>query len=362
MGWSRGAVTAAVIVGLIVVAAPPGGHAAAAAQSAPASTRPAAPADPVLDRAEALLAARRTKDAKKILIRWLNRYRKAPDRDRALSLMAQVYFDEGDRLRSFYQLDELLDRYPESRLFFPSLEKQYRIADGFLSGYKLKFLGMRILGAEDEAIEMLYRIQERAPGSAIAERSLLRTADYYYQTSQFDFAADAYAAYVRLYPRSPSIGRVKLRQAFSSLAQFRGIRFDATPLIDARSQFQELIAQYPAVAAEANVRDIIDRINDTLAAKVSWTADFYRRTGKPGAAVYNWRYLTEAYPNSRDARAARRQLARMPASALKAPPPPAATQPAELQQAPARAPVPPPPPPPLPSPARPSPASPPVGP
>ena len=85
---------------------------------------------------------------------------------------------------------------------------------------------------------MLYRIQERSPGSPLAERALLRTADYYYNTGQFELASDAYAAYVRSYPRSPNVPRVRLRRAFASYAQFRGTKFDATSLLDARRRWK----------------------------------------------------------------------------------------------------------------------------
>ncbi len=278
--------------------------------------------NPVLDQVERLLDAHRDDDAHEILTPWMEAHPDATDRDRAVFLLADVYYQSGsrDRFKSFYFLDELMDKYPESRFFGLALQKQYQIADAYLNGYKNRFLGLRILTAEDEAIEMLYRIQERAPGSALAERSLLRTADYYFRSSQFELAADAYASYLRSYPRSAEVPYVKLRAAFSSLAQFRGSRYDATPLIDARSQFLELIDKYPALAAEENVQERIQRIDDTLAHKLYYTADFYRRTSHPGAAVYVYRSLIETYPNSRDAQAAQLALKKMPRSALDQPP------------------------------------------
>jgi outer membrane assembly lipoprotein YfiO len=277
-----------------------------------------------LDRVEAQLQARQSGPALKRVLAWLNSpaNRNVPDRDRALFLLADAYYQEDDRIRAFYHLDELLDKHPESRFFYPSLEKQYRIADAFLKGHMRRFLGMPILPATDEAVDMLFRIQERAPGSPIAEKALLRTADYYFNTSQFDLSGDAYGAYARRYPRSPDVPRVRLRQAFSSYAQFRGVRWDATPLIDARAQLEDIKVRYPELAAEANVQKFIDNINATLARKLSHTADFYRRTGKARAAVYTYRELMSSYPDSREAKLAQGELRRMPESALRDPAPP----------------------------------------
>jgi outer membrane assembly lipoprotein YfiO len=289
---------------------------------------PAAPqvqGDPVanseLDRIERLLADGKARQAKKPLINWIKAHTDAPDRDRGLFLLAEMYDQTGDKIRAFYHLDELMDYYPGSRLFFPSLEKQFGIADRFFKGFKRKFLGIPFLSADDEAVEILFRIQERAPGSPIAERALLRTADYYYDSSQFDLSGDAYGKYVERYPRSPDVPRVRLRQAFSSLAQFRGLRFDATPVIDAKTQLQDIQAEYPEMSAEENVADVLERIEGILAARVAQTADFYRRTNEPQAAVYTWRHLIENFPETPDAARARQQLDRAPKWALDFPMP-----------------------------------------
>jgi outer membrane protein assembly factor BamD (BamD/ComL family) len=239
--------------------------------------------------------------------------------------MADALYRYGDRLRAFYYLDELLENYPDSHYFYTALEKQFDIADGYLGGYKRRLLYMPILDAQDEGVEMMYRIQQRSPGSQMAERALLRTADYYYADSQFDLAGDAYAAYARNYARSPVIPKVRLRQAFSSLAQFRGLRYDPSPLIDARAQLVDISHAYPQLAAEENVDSVVDRIDATFARKLDLTADFYKRTHVPRASVYTYRYLVETYPNSPEADHARVQIAKLPAPALAAPAPPAGT-------------------------------------
>jgi outer membrane assembly lipoprotein YfiO len=284
-----------------------------------AASQPAT--DPELNNIEDLINAGHYSEASKRAVEWLNRNKTSPLRDRGLFLNAEALYRYGDRIKSFFYLDELLDEYPESRLYYPALEKQYQIADQFLDGYKSRFLGIPMLERQDEAIEMLYRVQQRSPGSPLAERALLRTADYYYANADYDLAADAYAAYARSYARSPLIPRVKLRQAFANLAQFRGLRFDATPIIDARAQLTELKTLFPDFAAEQNVDDVIARIDEALARKLFITGDFYRRTRQPAAAAFTWHYLIDKYPNSPTADEARAQLARLPpGAALVAPP------------------------------------------
>lgn len=277
--------------------------------------------DPTLDRVEQLIKSGQSLAAKRQALQWVKTHNNSPIRDRGLFLLAQANFSYGDRLESYYEFDELLDLYPDSPLFNPALERQYDIADAYLKGYKRRFLGVPMFGAEDEAVEMLYRLQQRSPGSPLAEKALLRTGDYYYRTSDFDLAADVYAAFVRAYPRSPDVPRVRLRQAFSYYAQFRGLKFDATPIIDAREQLAAIISVYPKLADEENLSPVIARIDEAFARKIFQTADFYRRTDEPRAAVYNWRYLIQTYPNAPEAELARKQLAKMPKALLSDPPP-----------------------------------------
>jgi outer membrane assembly lipoprotein YfiO len=283
-----------------------------------ATTRPIN--NPTLDQAEQLLSAGHETEARRLLVSWVKTpgNQAAPDRDRALFLLADAYFREDDLLTSFYQYDELLDNYPESRFFNPALERQFTIADKYLNGHKDKFLGIRLLSQEDKAIDMLFRIRERAPGSPLAERALMRTAEYYFSTAQYDFAGDAYAAFARAYPRSPELGTVRLRQAFSSLAQFRGIKFDSTPLIDARTQFQDLQVRYPEIAKQAETTKFVDTINHTLAKKMLDMADFYRRTSRPKAAAYTLFTLIETYPNTAESDSARTALNRLPKAEVEA--------------------------------------------
>lgn len=305
-------------------------------QKAPSKTQPTTQLvdNPTLDRAERLLARRKHGPARAIILRWLKRNRAAPDRDRGLFLLAEAYYQYGDRTRAFYHLDELMDLHGESRLYYPALEKQYQIADRYLRGYKNRLFGIPLIGAHEDGVEMLFRIQDRAPGSPLAERALLRTADYYYDNAQYDLAADVYGAYARRYPRSPLLPRVQLRRAFASLAQFRGLNYDATPLIEAKAQLQTLHAAYPQMAEEENVAAVIERINSTLAAKLYHTADFYVRTHKPRAAAYHYRYLIGRYPQSREAEQAGRRLERLPKWALNDPPPASAASEADEPPAP----------------------------
>jgi outer membrane protein assembly factor BamD (BamD/ComL family) len=276
-----------------------------------ATTQPAP--DPQLVQMEQMVINGQYDSARQLGVDWLKANHGSPLYDRALFLEAQALYGVGKRIKAFYYLDELMDEYPSSPLYYQALQRQYDIADAYLNGYKDKLLGLRILDRNDEAIEMLYRIQQRSPGSPLAEKSLLRTADFYYADGQFDLAVDAYGAYARDFPRSQILPRILLRQAFANLAQFRGLRYDATPVIDAQAQLEQLVALYPSFAADEKIPDVLLRIDHTFARKLLVTAAVYRRIHEQGGAAYTYKFLLRTYPDLPEAGQARANLKELPA-------------------------------------------------
>jgi hypothetical protein len=272
-------------------------------------------AEPVLDRIERMLRRKDRgsyKAAFDLGVQWVLANRNSPNRDRGLLLIAKALYGYGNRVKAFYYCDELLDTYPDSELFNDALQLQYDIADAYLEGYKRRWLGVPMFGAKEEGVEMLYRIRNRAPGSPLAEKSLLRTADHYRFDGQFDFAADAYQFYARQYPRSPMTPRARLWGAYCSLAQFRGVRFDPTPVIDAREQLRAIQAAYPDLAREENLDSILARIDGVFAKKLYTTATYYRRVRDDGAAAYTYKYLIKAYPQAPESERAATWLNALP--------------------------------------------------
>ena len=287
--------------------------------------------DPQLDSIEASIASA-PKEAFRRAVKWLRSNRRSAQWDRGLYVAAESLYAGGNRTKAFLYCDELLDERAESSLFGAALELQYKIADEYVGGYRSRFLGIPFVSNEADGVEMLYRIQSRSPGSEIAERSLLRTGDFYYADGQFDLAGDVYNKYAELYPRSPNVEQVSLRQAYSYYAQFRGVRFDPTTLLDARQKILELIARYPELAQKENLPSLVNAIDATLARKLYVTADFYRRTHALPAAAKTYSNLIAAYPDSPEAGQAKTRLAALPESA-KAFAAPSATQPLSMREA-----------------------------
>lgn len=281
---------------------------------APSATQPTrAAADAALDRVAQRIQRGEFELAYTDCVRWLKANAASPGYDRGLYLAAIALKGKLEPIRAFYYCDQLLDEYPESERFQDTLTLQYELADLYLDGLKDKLLGARIVARDDAAIEMLFRIQQRAPGSPVAEKALLRTADWYWSDGQFDLAGDAYQSYVKAYPRSPLVPQARLREAYSNLAQFRGPAFDAASVLNARQLLASLIAEYPEVAREQDLPAKLELADRQLARKLVIRADYYRRTGQPASAIKVCKRAIAQYPTLPEADDARKLLAKLEA-------------------------------------------------
>jgi outer membrane assembly lipoprotein YfiO len=239
---------------------------------------------------------------------WVKVNKLHPLMPQVLLLQGDAEVARGNRYRALYSYEDLLNNYPNSELYLPAVEREFFCAASFLKGYKRKFLGMRIIGVTDDALEVLDRIQDRVRGSPLAERAGILAADYYYEDGQFPEAVQAYADFIKRYPYSQFVRKAEIRRAEASLATFRGVLYDFTPLINARERLGAISKAYPQAAEGLQVRAIEDRIYQLEGRKELEIARYYYRAGKLNAAAYYYRRVIKNWPDTVYARQAKEEM------------------------------------------------------
>lgn len=264
-----------------------------------------------LNAIDAELSQKRYDAAFDRLVAWLKAHPASSVRDRALLMTADTLIARGEAIKAFYYFDELMDRHPDSAYYQTALQRQYDVADAYLNGKRDSWLFLPIADREDEALEMLFRIQNRSPGSPVSENAMLRSADYYWAKGDWDFAADAYGAYARTYPRSPRAKQAQLREAYSNLAQVRGPNFDPTPILNARATLKQLQSTDPELYKSENLEEKIVLADRFLARRVFLSGDYYKKIGKPNAAAHLYQRVVDLYPTTPEADDARAALKKL---------------------------------------------------
>lgn len=231
--------------------------------------------------------------------------------EEVLMLAGQAEMNRGRYYKAYGWFEKQLGRYPSGAHFNRSLNYEYDIAEAFLRGRKRRIGVIFRIGARDEGLEILSRIAEHARGSGTADKALMRIADFHFHRAQYPEAADAYDFYLVRFPKSPSAAHATFQAARATYAQFKGVAFDDTPLIDAEQRFANFEARFPLAAKRAGVRKKLVQIHSLRANKVYADARFYERVDRLDAAKYYYKQVIELYPNTSWADSARKDLDRL---------------------------------------------------
>lgn len=260
--------------------------------------------DPGSEEAQ-ILAARRAlladepSRALNLASAFLDRYPLSRLRADALLIRGDAKLALGDEYESLYDFEEICRKYIASTAFIPALEREYEVAVRYADGLRRKFWGtFRLVDSSEDAQELLIRIQERLPGSELAERAGIRLADFYFDRRDMPMAAEAYSIFLENYPRSSRATKARLRLIYSFLAGFRSPEYDASGLLEARARLRSLQALQPGLAQQVGAESIILRIEESEAAKFLRTAQWYLDTDDPISAEFFIRRLVKRHPRS----------------------------------------------------------------
>lgn len=264
-----------------------------------------------LQRIRKLLAQNDPEQAQQWAEQWLKTYPNHSQQPEARLLLGDAKVAQGNYYKSLFDYEIIARQYPSSPQFNVALQREYDIAVLFTRWPKRvwrKFLGMRIIPAMDEGVELFIRIQERVPGTRLGERASLSLADYYYVEGEMFMASEAYDLFLLNYPDSKNREWAMLRLIQANLARFKGPQFDSTGLIEAMERLQLYRQEFPAAAEQIDADGILTRITNSLAEKEFQTARWYEKRGEPISADYLYRRLVQEYPQTN---AAEKAVARL---------------------------------------------------
>ena len=230
---------------------------------------------------------------------FIDQYPESPLLPNAYLIRGDALMAMDDEYEALFDYEEIARNFSNSAVFVTALEREFDIAKQYARGRYRKLLGiLRILPAEDDAQEILIRIQERLPGSRLAEEAGMELADFYFRKRDLRMAADAYDLFVENYPRSKDINKARLRLIYSYLADYRGPIYDASGLEEARLRLEDLRVKEPGLAQRIGVEALLVRIYESDARKMLVTANYYLSISDPVSAEFTIRRLLQKYPDS----------------------------------------------------------------
>ena len=262
--------------------------------------------------------------------KWLKTY--GPDDPlypEALLFRAEVEIARRDYYKAHKHLQEFRSEFGQTELADRAAEFQFVIAEVFLSGVKRKFWGLRILSGTDTALDILDELSASQEGTTMAEQAIKTKADFYFGRGDFSLAELEYSRLAQEYPRGRYLRYAQRRSADAALASFPGVEFDDAALIEAEERFTQYLAQYPGLAEQEGIGQILQQIRSQRAAKEYSIGRYYEKTKHVEAAVFYYRSTSENWSDTIAAAQARDRLARL--GAVEATGSEAGPQPGELE-------------------------------
>jgi len=239
---------------------------------------------------------------------WIDRHEGHPMLPLAYLVRGDAMTALGDEHEALFDYEAIARLYPGSEVFVTALQRELEIAKKYARGYKRKLWGMRIVDATDVGEELLIRVQERLPGSNLAEEAGMELGDFYFREGEMFMATEAYDLFLANYPDSADLTKARRRLIAAHLASFKGPEWDASGLYSARVRIAEMKLVDPTEAQKMGADAILAGINERDAEKMLTTARWYLRIDDPIAAEYEIRRLVRKYPNTAAAAEALRSI------------------------------------------------------
>ncbi|MFH0855905.1 MAG: tetratricopeptide repeat protein [Candidatus Omnitrophota bacterium] len=209
-----------------------------------------------------------------------------------------VIEEERDNLYEAYlDYQKVIDKYPFSERIKEIIEKEYRIAERFMAGYKRKALGIT-LPVEDPAIEILTKVVENSTYGPLAPKAeyklglVLKGLQRYYE------AEDAFNKLISGYPDSEWVEPSKFQIAACRAAVSRGPDYDQGAMQEAKQKFEEFVIEHPDAVLSKEAEDNIAKLKDKEAAASYNVAVFYEKQKSYKAARIYYESVISDYPGS----------------------------------------------------------------
>lgn len=255
----------------------------------------------IIAEAREALANDQPSRARSILSAWIKEHEREenPYLAEAYLLRADAINMGGNEYKALYDYETVVGEFPASQEFVTALERELQIGLRYLNGLRRKFLGLRIESGAPIGEELLVRIQERLPRSQLAERAAIELADYYYRVREMEMAAEMYGIFIANFPESQHRKKAMQRRIYSNIARFKGPRYNAAPLVEAQYLIEGFAQAYPADAQAAGLTDaLVARLDESLAAQMLTTAQWYLKEGDGVSARFTLTRLLREHPGT----------------------------------------------------------------
>lgn len=151
-------------------------------------------------------------------------------------------------------------------------------------------------GRYESAIRKLEKIVTGFPCTEMAEQAMVKMAEAYYESEDYDLAFFIYRMYEERHPNYSVLPYVMFRQGMCRYNELKGFE-NQSLILGARGEFDRLIQNFPGSEFASEAREKLSRCDELLARYELHVGHFYYNRKKYRAAIGRYEYVMRNYPD-----------------------------------------------------------------
>lgn len=227
----------------------------------------------------------------------LKEYPKSFEASESQYYLGLIEEERGNLYEAYLAYQKLVDKYPFSERIKDVVEKEYTIAEKFMSGYKRKALGMT-LPVENPAIEIFTKVVENSTYGPLAPKAQYKLGLVLKGVQRYYEAEDSFNKIISNYPDSEWVEPAKFQIASCRAAVSRSPDYDQGAAGEAKQKFEEFVREHPDAVLSQEAEVNIAKLNEKEAASSFNTGRFYEKQKAYKAANIYYSYVVKNYPQS----------------------------------------------------------------
>jgi outer membrane protein assembly factor BamD len=213
---------------------------------------------------------------------------------RAAQLMEQRH----DYIRAAATYSAFVEHFPNSPNFDEAIEAQFRIGEMYLSGKKVKLMGIPISTSMDRAVEIFAAIVRTAPFGRYTARAQFDIGLARQKQHANDAAIEAYQAVIDKFPNDPIAADAQYQIGYIWYEAARRGTNDRAAVEKAHDGFEDFLFRYPKSEKATQARENLERLQQKSTGDAMKIAKFYDKKKSYRAAVIYYNEVIHEQPGS----------------------------------------------------------------
>ena len=249
------------------------------------------------DFAKGFYDAKQYEDAKREFKRLLKSYPKSFEASESQYYLGLTEEEENNLYEAYLAYQRVIDKYPFSERIQEINEREYKIGEAFMAGYKRKALGVT-LPVENPAAEIFAKVVENSTYGPLAPKAQYKLGLILKSLMRYYEAEEAFNKVITNYPNSEWVEASKFQIASCRAAVSRGSDYDQGAAQEAKQKFEDFVREHPEAILSSEAEKNVQQLKDKEAESDYNIARFYEKQKALGAAKVYYNDIITNYPDS----------------------------------------------------------------